>query len=415
MARFPYFVFFASFFFSSCKLMDKKQSAMADNKLLGKLLDNYYEKRMRLFPMEATQNGDSRFNDLLPVDFTDSYKGKLKTFYTNYLDSLKLFPRRHLNKNDGISYDILKRELGMNIERLSFHENYTPFNQFFALPLTMGQFGSGESAQPFKTLKDYEDWAKRAMAFSAWADSSIIYFRKGIAENYVLPHSLVVKMIPQMEAMATIDLEKSIFYGPVKKIPPGIDSVNAKKTKGAYIRLIIEQIAPSYKKLADFLRNEYLPKARSTSGISALTNGNAYYSFLVRDQTTTDRSPEGIYQTGLSEVARIRGIMDSVKNTVGFKGDLAEFFAYMKTDKKFMPYKTPQQVLDAFEKIHQTMQPNLKKMFAHAPKTTFEIRQTEAFRAASASAEYNQGSADGTRPGIFYVPILDAASFNTTS
>ena len=107
--------------------------------------------------------------------------------------------------------------------------------------------------------------------------------------------------------------------------------------------------------------------------------------------------------------------MDSVKNAVGFKGDLKSFFEFMKTDKRFMPYKTPQDVLNAFHAIHKTMEPNLDKMFGRTPKTPFEIRQTEAFRAASASAEYNQGSPDGSRPGIFYVPILDATTFNTTS
>ncbi len=408
-------IFISFFFSSSCKLMDKKQSATSDNKQLASLLDNYYESRMRLFPVEATQNGDSRYNNLLPVDFTDSYIAKLRTFYTNYLDSLRLFPRRRLNQNDGLSYDIIKRELQMNTQRLRFHENYFPCNQFTGLPLTMGQFGSGESAQPFKTMKDYEDWVERATAFSAWTDSCIIYFRKGIAEGYVLPHAIVVKMIPQLQAMATTDLEKSVFYGPVKKIPPGIDSGNAKKIRKAYTVLITQQIAPSYKRLADFLQDEYLPKARTTSGINALADGDAYYGFLVKDQTTTDKSPEEIYQTGLSEVAWIRTTMDSVKNAVGFKGDLAAFFQYMKTDKKFMPYTTPSQILDAFEKIHETIKPNLKKMFTHEPRAQFEIKQTEAFRAASASAEYLQGSADGTRPGIFYVPILDAASFNTTS
>ncbi|HEX2606189.1 MAG TPA: DUF885 domain-containing protein, partial [Flavisolibacter sp.] len=94
---------------------------------------------------------------------------------------------------------------------------------------------------------------------------------------------------------------------------------------------------------------------------------------------------------------------------------LTAFFEYMKTGKQFMPYKTPQEVLDAFHAIHQRMEPNLKKMFGRTPKTRFEIRQTEAFRAASASAEYQQGTADGSRPGIFYVPILDATTFNTTS
>src|SRR5262249_31793384 len=158
-----------------------------------------------------------------------------------------------------------------------------------------------------------------------------------------------------------------------------------------YATLIRGTIIPSYKRLADFLKNEYLPKARASSGLSALPNGAAYYAWLVRDQTTTSKTPEEIYQTGLSEVARIRRIMDSVKDAVGFKGDLHAFFNYINTDKKFKPYKTPQEVLDAFEAIHQRMQPKLRELFDHVPKTGFEIRQTEAFRAASASAEYFQG------------------------
>jgi uncharacterized protein (DUF885 family) len=87
----------------------------------------------------------------------------------------------------------------------------------------------------------------------------------------------------------------------------------------------------------------------------------------------------------------------------------------MKTSKQFMPFKTPEEVLNAYRNIQQQIQPNLSKMFSRTPKTGFEIRQTEAFRAASASAEYNQGSPDGSRPGIFYVPILDATTYNTTS
>jgi uncharacterized protein (DUF885 family) len=411
-----FFLVVISLFFSSCKLMNKKQAEEAGNRQFAQLLKNYYETEMKFYPLVATQNGDDRYNDALPIDISDNYRELLKIFYKNYIDSLIHFSRRHLSKNDQVSYDILKRELGMNLERLNnFHENYMPFNQFIGLPLTMGQLGSGDGLQPFKTMKDYEDWIKRATAFSDWVDSAIIYFRKGVDSNIILPHSLVLKMIPQMEDMAGEDIEKSIFYGPVKKIPVEIDSVDAKKIKQEYIKLIKEQLVPSYKKLADFLKNEYLPKSRTTSGINELPNGDAYYKFLVRDQTTTDESPEEIYQTGLNEVDRIRKTMDSVKNAVGFKGDLAAFFEYMKTDKKFMPYKTPQEILNAFEAIHQRMQPNLKKMFTHVPKTLFEIRQTEAFRAASASAEYIQGSADGTRPGIFYIPILDPAKFNTTS
>ncbi|HEX9514494.1 MAG TPA: DUF885 domain-containing protein [Puia sp.] len=399
----------------SCKLMPKTDPATENKKDFTQFLNDYYEGRMKLSPLDATQNGDDRYNALLPADFTDSYRDSLKIFYTRFQDGLKKFNRAGLTENDRLSYDILSWELETRLEGFNYPGNYIPFNQFYALPLTLGQLGSGEGFQPFRTLKDHEDWILRARAFSPWADSAIAYFRKGMAANFVLPASLVRKMIPQMQAMVTDQPEKSLFYGPVGKLKDNPDTAAVTKLRSAYVHLIREDIVPSYKKLADFLRDEYLPKARTSSGISALPGGAAYYVYLVKDQTTTQKAPEEIYQTGLREVARIRGIMDSLKNAVGFKGDLPAFFAYMNTDKKFMPYKTPQEVLAAFEAIHQKMQPNLQKMFNHTPKTGFGIRQTEAFRAASASAEYNQGSADGKRPGIFYVPILDATKFNTTS
>lgn len=400
----------------ACKLMPKEPSAKEDSKTFSQFLLDYYNGRMRLSPLEATLNGDSRYNDQLPADFADNYRDTLKSFYTRFSEALSKYDRRSLSDDDGLSYDVLRWDLNTRIEGLKYPYYYTPFNQFTALPLVMGQLGSGDAFQPFNSVKDHKDWLKRAKAFGPWADSAIVYFRKGITANFVLPRALVVKMIPQLEALTTDQPEKSLFYTPATRLSKVTsDSAELGRLRGEYVTVIRESLVPAYRRLADFLKNEYLPKARATSGIGALPGGDAWYAYLVKDQTTTNKSPEEIYQTGLREVARIRGLMDSVKNKVGFKGDLPAFFAYMKADKKFMPYKTPAEVLAAFEKIHQTMQPSLTKMFNHVPKTGFEIRQTEAFRAASASAEYFQGSADGRRPGVFYVPILDATKFNTTS
>jgi len=226
---------------------------------------------------------------------------------------------------------------------------------------------------------------------------------------------LVVKMIPQMQSMVVAAPEQSLFYEPIKALPASFSAADKQKLTEDYRHAISTVIIPTYKKLGDYLKKEYLTKARTTSGLSAVPGGSEWYAYLVKQQTTTTKTPEEIHQTGLEEVARIRGQMDSIKNVVGFKGDLGAFFEYMKTDKRFTPYKNPKEILDAIENIHQRMKPNLKKMFELEPKTPFEIRQTEAFRAASASAEYNVGSADGKRPGIFYVPILDAKTFNITS
>src|SRR5262249_47716018 len=157
----------------------------------------YYDERMKFFPLEATQNGDNRFNDKLPVDFTESYQAQLNDFFNNYLTRLTAFNRDRLSDKDKISYDIFKYEMEMSLRGLSLHyissnvfmpiKDYTPFNQFTGLPLVLGQMGSGSGFQPFKTVQDYDNWIKRASAFSIWVDSAIIYFKKGIAAHYVLP------------------------------------------------------------------------------------------------------------------------------------------------------------------------------------------------------------------------------------
>jgi uncharacterized protein (DUF885 family) len=408
------FALLISISISACNQANKT-STTETNKNFASLCDQYYEDGLKLSPINATFIGDERYNDLLPNDGSAAFIQEYRSYNERYLDSLEKYDRESLNANDKLSYDFLKDQLDMSIEGLKYHAEYLPFNQMFALPLTIGQLGSGTGAQPFKTVKNYEDWIKRVSAFAIWADTAIGNFKKGMASGIVLPKALVVKMIPQMQSMVVTDPKLSLFYGPVKLMPRDFSAADQKRLTDEYSKMIATVIVPTYKKMGDFLQNEYLPKTRATSGWSAMPGGAAWYAYLVRQQTTTNKTPEEVYQTGLKEVARITSQMDSIKNLVGFKGDLKAFFEYMKTDKKFMPYKTPKEVLAAFDNIHQRMIPNLKKMFANAPKTPFEIRQTEAFRAASASAEYNQGSADGKRPGIFYVPILDATKFNITS
>ena len=126
-------------------------------------------------------------------------------------------------------------------------------------------------------------------------------------------------------------------------------------------------------------------------------------------------SADEIHELGLQEVARILSEMETIKNQIGFKGDLKAFFNDVRSNPKLMPFKTPAEVIANFNAIHETMKPQLEKLFNQKPKTPFEVRQTEAFREKSASAEYNPGSLDGTRPGIFYTPIPDATKYNIYS
>ena len=122
-------------------------------------------------------------------------------------------------------------------------------------------------------------------------------------------------------------------------------------------------------------------------------------------------SANDVFDLGQKEVKRLLNEMEGVKQAVGFDGSLKEFFAHVRNRKELMPFTEPQQVIDNFQAIHRKMQPALGKLFNRVPRTAFEIRRTEAFREATASAEYNPGSLDGTRPGIFYVPIPDVRKY----
>jgi uncharacterized protein (DUF885 family) len=357
-------------------------SSVPDNQQLAIVLNDYYEDRCKLFPIEATQNGDNRYNDKLPVDFTDSYLDTLRGFYSGFLNKINQFNRDKLNKNDQISYDIFKREMEISREGVNLHFSvntvtmpniqYMPFNQFEGIPLFLGQMGSGTGIQPFKTVSDYDNWIKRASGFGAWTDSAIVYFRKGMANGYLLPGCLVVKMIPQMEAMVAADPTKSLFYGPANLIPDSFSAQDKARVTGDLVKLINETLTPAYKRLGDFLQNEYLPKSRTSIGFDDLPDGNKLYAYLIRYWTTTDKTPEEIYQTGLLEVKRIREEMELTKIKTGFSKDLLSFFTFMKTDPRFMPFKTPEEVLDAFRKIQKTIDPNLKKLFGHTPKLSVQ-------------------------------------------
>lgn len=390
----------------------KEEKNIIPNQSFNKMLDNYYEDYLKLNPLEATQINDFRYNDQLPIDISNTHRHALKTFYKRYQDSLQRYDRALLPDAQQLSFDVLARELSFRQELLEYPEHLMPVQQMWGMALTMPQIGSGQSFQPFKTPKHYDDFLKRIDAFAIWVDTAIVNMKQGLAEGYTFPKVLMERVLPQCKDMMVKDVTKSIFYQPITNMPDSISADDKTRLKEAYAKAIREKIVPSYTKLHDFLKNVYIPNTRISAGINAIQNGNAYYQMMIRQYTTTNLDPDSIFRLGESEVARIRGKMEKVKEQVGFKGDLQAFFKYVSEDKKFMPYKTDQEVIDAFKAIESKIAPKVKALFNMTPKTPFEVRQTEAFREMSASAEYNPGSPDGSRPGIFYVPVINPEEYN---
>ncbi|CAM4137190.1 DUF885 domain-containing protein [Cytophagaceae bacterium 50C-KIRBA] len=388
-------------------------NAQQNNQNLHQLFDEYYKEANTIDPLNATFNGVEDYNDLLPAD-DETFLKKKHDFYAKYLKQLQNFAKEQLNREDKISYTILENGLQTALKLEKYHAEYMPINQMINTPMYLAILGSGTSAQPFKTVKDYHNWLKRSKAFPHWTDVAIDNMRKGIKTGMVLPKSLVVKVIPQMQALAKND-ENSSFYEPIKNFPKDFPESDKKRLSKAFKEIISKDIFASIQKLATFFQNEYLPKARLTSGINALPNGKEMYKDYIFSNTTTNKDPEDVYQLGLSEVTRITSEMEKIKTSIDFKGTLPELFEFMKTDKQFMPFKTDKEVLDAYQTIYITIEPNLPKYFGITPKTLFEARKTEDFRASSVPAQFLPGDLPSNRPGIFYVSILDPAKINITN
>jgi uncharacterized protein (DUF885 family) len=389
----------------NCKSADKKID-------FSQITKNYFDDKNALDPLSATQSGQNQYNDQLQFEMTDGFRKSQLAFFNKYESTLDSVDEQDLSAEEKNSYEIIKWEVSVGIKLLDQPTNLMPIHQFWGTHLTMGQYAGGTSGQPFKTEKDYTNFLKRLDLYSVWIDSAIVYMRKGIAKGAVLPKSLTVKVIPQFAEMATPDIEDNLFYSAIKIMPADFSDAIKSDLKAKYTATINDKLIPQYKKMANFLKNEYLPASRATSGIGSLSFGKELYAAYVRQLTTTEMTPEEIHELGLKEVARINAEMEKVKNQVGFKGTLIEFFGYVRNKPELKPFKKPEEVIANFNRIYSVIKPNVDKLFSLQPKTKFEIRRTEAFREKTGSAEYSQGTADGTRPGIFYVPIPDVKEYN---
>ncbi len=394
--------------FFSCQPQDKSEEL----KPIADVFENYYQDRLKLFPMEATYAGDERYNDILPNNLTADFENQVRDMFTSYKEELTKYDKSSLTEEEQMSYDVLMWECNMGLSELAFDTELLPVDQFWSLHLSIGQFASGSSVQPFKTAEDYDAWLNRVNSFMAWCDTAMVNMKKGMEQGIVLPKSLSEKVIPQFADFAKEPVEENLFYTPVKNFPEDMNPDSQSRLEKSYRRMVEEQVIPKFTEFTNFMKEEYLPAGRETSGIAGIPNGEEYYNNRIKYYTTTAMSADEIFELGKSEVARLSSEMEKVKAQVGYKGDLKSFFNYVRNKKELMPFDDPQQVIDNFNAIHEKMKPQLSLLFDLTPKTPFVVKRTEAFREKSASAEYNPGSLDGTRPGVFYVPIPDVDSYN---
>jgi len=386
----------------------------ADDARLKQLFYNSDEASLERHPIEAVFRGDLRYADQFGDYLTDGYLAAERAAVEHDLATLNTIDRSRLTPTDQIAYDVFKTrnetDLAGFAPALLKVQRDLPIDHMNGFQTFYPDFASGNGAAPFKTLADYENNLKRNAKYAVVLDRAIGLFRQGMKDKIVQPKLVVTNMIQEFDNLIAEGVEGSTFYGPVKTFPATIPAADQARLKAAYGAQIRDVIIPAHRQMRDFLVNVYLPAARDTVGLSSLPGGDAYYTFLIRQNTTLPMTAEQVHQLGLTEVARILKGMEAQKQAVGFKGDLPTFFAFLRTDKQFQP-SSVDQLRDGYRAIEARISKLITEQFSLTPKTTLDIRPVPAFKEKTeAAGSYNGGTPDGSRPGVFYYNTYDLPS-----
>ena len=330
------------------------------------------------------------------------------------LAALKRIDRTRLSPERQISYDIF---LGDKREELAFLQPdvaaltaVRPMTHFGGLQVEFPSLVATGGALPYASEADYRSALAIIRSIPKVFDNAILRFREGQASGVVESRLTVTNMIAQIDAILAQPLDESPFTSPIRDFPPAVPPAARPQIAEAYRTVVRDAIYPAYRRLRAYLHDEYLPDAREQVGISAMKGGTGLYRRLVRSHTTLPLEPEAVHQLGLSEVARIQRDMERVKTELGFSGPLRGFFDEIRKNPRYHP-KTRDDLANGFADIAKKTDALIPTYFTRVPRTRLVIEPYPAYREKfEAGGSYNQGSFDGTRPGVFFYNAYDLPS-----
>lgn len=384
---------------------------------LFRLFKQSDEDSLRRNPIQGVFRGDLRYADQFGDYITDEYFAKEKAATEAELVELRSIDRAALSPTDQLAYDVFEYGQVQSLE--GYEPRYfdvsivRPINHFSGFHTFYPTFASGKGAAPFKTVADYENNIKRHAGYAQLLDRAIGRFRQGMASGVFETKMTIRNVISQLDAQLKQKPEESQLYAPVKNFPDTIGGGDRARLTAETRAAIVDQIYPAMTRLRDFLKNEYLPLARDQVGLSQMKGGAALYDKMVRDTTTLPLTANEVHEIGLKEVARITDEMEKVRQEVGFKGNLQAFFNYIRTNPKFK-MKSREALTQGYYDIGKKVDARLPEFFSTVPKAKLEIRPYDpVIEKYQAGGSYEQGTPDGSRPGVFYFNAYDLPSRTT--
>lgn len=364
----------------------------------------YFRDLMDLDPLNASATvGWPLYEGRMEIAIAPAAIANTKVLYQRVARELLDARVGELSPANALSHELLSWDVNRAIDGLRFPAHLMPIDQFGGVPMQLANMGGGDQAQPLKTPADYANYLKRLKRLPEFNRQAIANMRQGMQQGYTAPRALIDTALQAFNPMAEPVFERSPFAQSLGVMPASFTPEQRERI-GTELRQLFEQrIQPAMQSLVAFLQGPYREACRSSAGLCALPEGDAWYAHLVRLHTTTDYTPTQIHYLGLSEVDRIRGRIAKVRKHYGFEGSVTQFLQWHANEPRFRPHTTWEQVVKAYEEVNARIVPQLPRYFGRQPKQALQLRVMPELLRASASPYYNPPSADGQRPGIFFI------------
>ncbi len=274
-----------------------------------------------------------------------------------------------LSEQDQINHAIISSQVANSIDEYRFNAHFMPLTSEFGFHSALSFMVSNSS---FKTAEDYQLYLKRLAAVPQYFDENISWMKRGIETGFTQPSPVLVGYEDSIAAFLVDDITQSEFYGPFTNKPAHISQQDFEVLKKQAKQLIQDKVLASYQGYMDFFVDEYKPNARAKIGVASTPNGEAFYQNRVKHYTTTDMTAKDVHELGLREVKRIRGEMDKVIASTGFKGSFADFVQFLRTDEQFYA-KSAAELLKEASFIAKKADAQLPKFFKLLPRTPYGV------------------------------------------
>lgn len=390
------------------------EAARDEDGKLAQLFAEDARREQEVDPLERIYRGEFPDTRAFARLFTDELDLAALASARQSLQALTRIDRARLSPERQISYDVFlsakQQEAAWLQPEIRALTAVRPLNHFGGLQTEFPTLMAHGGAVSYESESDYRRALQLDAAFARVLDQAVVRFRQGMASGVVESKLTVTNMIGQIDALIALGVEDSPFYSPVRQLPERMPMAAQARLRAAYAAMLRDQLLPAYDRLRRFLAEEYLPVARAAPGLSAMPGGALLYRRLIERQTTLSLDPDEVHRLGLGEVARIHGEMERVRQEIGFAGPLRDFFDEMRTNPRFHP-RSKEELAEGFAAIAKAVDAQIPRFFLRRPRTPLVIQPFPEYREKyEAGGSYNQGSPDGTRPGVFFYNTYDLPS-----